>query len=379
MVSRGKRQAVIYFLSAVLRQNRPQTLLLFSDEATDWMTADPAFAANWASLMMQVLARGNRIKIIHTVSRDLDEMLNAISQWMPLYMSGLIEPYFYPKKRDGVFKRTLFIAPETAAVISTSIGNTHQKAANILFTDMQAIASFAAEYEQYLSLCRPLMRIFTANDQEAYFNTLLEFEKEQNASMIKTESLSLLTMPVTVVSRILTRLGQTNQLAEYHQKRRQLFENNIAANPFTEIVRLHDSKTLANAEVKVALSDMLKGGAAYYTAEEYILHLEHLVYLLQTYDRFQVHLLKEDTENRYMVYAREELGVIVAKTSAAPVILAINESNMTMAFWDFLINMVQQSYSDKNKEDTIRSLTAHIQRLKKSPAIRAAAEHPNDL
>jgi hypothetical protein len=29
--------------------------------------------------------QGNKIKIIHTISRDLDEMLNAISQWMPLY------------------------------------------------------------------------------------------------------------------------------------------------------------------------------------------------------------------------------------------------------------------------------------------------------
>ncbi len=28
---------------------------------------------------------------------------------VPLF--GAIEPYFYPKKRDGIFKRTLFIAP----------------------------------------------------------------------------------------------------------------------------------------------------------------------------------------------------------------------------------------------------------------------------
>ena len=75
------------------------------------MTADADYAQLWARLMVRVLTRGNRIKIIHTISRDLGEMLSAISQWMPLYMIGAIEPYFYPKKRDGIFKRTLFIAP----------------------------------------------------------------------------------------------------------------------------------------------------------------------------------------------------------------------------------------------------------------------------
>ena len=118
----GKRQSVLCFLSEVLASPKPQTLLLFSDEATDWMKADMEFAAQWASLMAQILAKGNRIKIIHSVDRDLDEMLGAINQWVPLYMSGAIEPYFYPKKRDGVFKRTLFIAPSSAAVISSSVG-----------------------------------------------------------------------------------------------------------------------------------------------------------------------------------------------------------------------------------------------------------------
>ena len=54
----GKRKAAIYFLLEVIAQNKPQTLLLYSDEATDWMTADRGFAAKWASLMTQLLFKG---------------------------------------------------------------------------------------------------------------------------------------------------------------------------------------------------------------------------------------------------------------------------------------------------------------------------------
>lgn len=136
----GKRRAAEYFLSEVAACETPQTLLLFSDEGTAWMTEDPEYARKWAELMVRVLASGNQIKIIHTISRDLDEMLRAINQWMPLYMSGLIEPYFCPKKRDGIFKRTLFIAPETAAVISNSVGDQVTSAPNVLYRDRKAVS-----------------------------------------------------------------------------------------------------------------------------------------------------------------------------------------------------------------------------------------------
>ena len=131
----GKRRAVREFLTEVAERETPGMLLLYSDEETGWMTEDLPFAREWAALMFRVLSQGNRIRIVHTIQRDLDEMLRAISQWMPLYMAGNIEPYFYPKKRDGIFKQTMFIAPETAAVISSSVGESIRGAANMLFRE----------------------------------------------------------------------------------------------------------------------------------------------------------------------------------------------------------------------------------------------------
>ena len=59
------------------------------------------------------------------------------------------------------------------------------------------MASFAEEFKRYLRLCRPLMQIFRASDSDAYFETLAEFERGKADALIKTESLSLLTMPGT--------------------------------------------------------------------------------------------------------------------------------------------------------------------------------------
>ena len=58
---------------------------------------------------------------------------------------------------------------------------------------------------------------------------------------------------------------------------------------------------------------MMSGGSVYYTKEESIEHLEHLVYLLKTYENFHVKLIKEMPESNYLLYAKEEIGAIVAK------------------------------------------------------------------
>jgi hypothetical protein len=362
----GKRQTAEYFLLEVAAQDKPQTLLLYSDESTDWMTADREFASRWDRLMVAVLSKGNKIKIIHTVSRNLDEMLNAISQWMPLYMTGLIEPYYYPKKRDGVFKQTMFISPGLSAVISSSVGQSINQAVNLLVRNHDAIRAYTEEFYQYLNQCKQLMRIFTAKDKELYLENLKEFEKEKSNTMIKTESISILTMPETVSSGILSRLGiENSDLAEYQRERIMNFEVILQTNTFYEIIPIFDLEIIKDNKIKVSFSDMMSGGSVYYTKEEYIEHLEHLVYLLKTYENFHVKLIKEMPESNYLLYAKEEIGAIVAKTSTPPVILAVNETNLTASFWDYMRDIIgEKDYQSPNNMEEVRNLEEYIYKIK---------------
>lgn len=362
----GKRRAAEYFLLEVIAHSKPQTLLLYSDESTDWMTTDREFAARWAKLMVEVLSKGNMIKIIHTVSRDLDEMLNAINQWMPLYMTGLIEPYHYTKKRDGVFKQTMFISPGVSAVISSSVGQSIDQAANLLIRNHDAINAYTEKFHQFLNQCKPLMRIFTAKDKVSYLETLKEFETEKSNSVIKTGSLSLLTMPENVSSRILSRIGAENSdLAEYQRQRIKNFENKLQTNIFYEIIPVFDPELIRGNKIRVSFSDIMSRESIYYTKKEYIEHLSHLVYLLKTYKNFHVVLVEEALESNYLVYAKEELGAIVAKTSTPPVILAVNETNLTAAFWDFMRDIIgERDYQNPNNLEEVKKLEKYIQRIK---------------
>lgn len=361
----GKRQAAEYFLKDVIARNQPQTLLLYSDEATDWMTEDREFAIKWSRLMISALSRGNKIKIIHTVSRNLDEMLNAISQWMPLYMSGAIEPYYYPKKRDGLFKKTLFISPGVSAVVASSVGNMAGQAANLLIRNEDVIEAFTAEFNQHLSQCKPLMRIFSSKEVKTYLDTLTEFEKEKSNAVIRTESLSLVTMPDAVASEIIGRFNAPDwDLKSYHKNRKKTFEENLKTNTVFEIIPKFDLELVNRNEVIVSFSDMMNGGALHYTKEEYVKHLEHIAYLLEEHKNFHIKMIEGVIDSAYTVYAKDDIGAIVAKTSSPPIILAINEKNLSSAFWDYLAStMGEWDYHHPNDKEELKKLKEYISRI----------------
>ena len=360
----GKRRAVREFLTEVAERESPGMLLLYSDEETGWMTEDLPFAREWAALMFRVLSRGNRIRIVHTIQRDLDEMLRAISQWMPLYMAGNIEPYFYPKKRDGIFKQTMFIAPETAAVIASSVGESIRGAANMLFREKTAVAAYADEFMQYLRLCRPLMRIFSVREIDDCRDTLLEFEQEQTDALVYTESLSLLTMPEDLLGRMLARAGLCEEtLVSYQATRRKQFFAMLGTCRFTELIRLPDKETLCEGGVKVALSEMMRTGTLYYTKDEYLEHLAAVVELLCRFPRYRAHIVSGG-HSGYVVYVRDGIGVFVSKTSAPPVVLAMNEGNMVAAFWDYLQGMVgDKAYYAADNTPGIQQLQGFLSKM----------------
>lgn len=108
----GLQQAVLRFLSDAIA-NKSRELILYSDQSMEWM--QESYTPKWLTLMNECLKNGTRIKIVHNIDRESYEMLFAVRNWMPLYMTGLIEPYYRIDSSGSRFCHTVFIS-DTAAV-----------------------------------------------------------------------------------------------------------------------------------------------------------------------------------------------------------------------------------------------------------------------
>ena len=187
----GRRDGVATFLAG-LCDGGPHTLLLYSDEPMEWLYEDRTFAAMWAQRMQTLVASGSRIRIVHTLGRDATDIWEAVRSWMPLYMAGAMEPYFYPRVRDGLYHRSLFVAPGHSALVSTSVQGQAGEAMSQIVTDKAAVASLEREFDALVSLCKPLMEIARPKRAEELAQVLAAFAAAPGRLLAQDEGMVLL-------------------------------------------------------------------------------------------------------------------------------------------------------------------------------------------
>ncbi|MCL2579802.1 MAG: hypothetical protein FWE32_07185 [Oscillospiraceae bacterium] len=334
----GKQQATIALFNMMLSQEKPGTLLLYSDESTEWMIENPTYYNTWQSLLSQIIRQGNVIKVIHKVSRDIDEMLGVIRLWLPFYITGAVQPYYYPKLRDGVYKRSLTIAPGVASIVSTSVGDATDNAANLMMTDTPTVNSFKEEFYSYLALCKPLLNIFSAARQENALATIRQFGHSHLPSIEKSTGLPIITMPPPLFKKICAREGLADSFFETFTQLNKNFHEKLKHTSVCNIFNLPlDLDTVSHLLMQG--STFFAGKPVYYTKTEYLAHLENMIKLSAYYENYEIVPLSGGVEENYSLTVVEEMGVVVLNEENPPVIFEISETNMTAAFWDYLISV----------------------------------------
>lgn len=186
----GLRSAVIRFLSGAVKDSVPE-LWLYSEEDMSWMIGDENFRLKWAVLMSECVRRGTKIRIIHNIDRKLDEMIGAIESWLPLYMSGMIEPYYCTRIKDSRFLHTIFLCPGKYCIEACNVSGTGNEGIYNFYEDKPRLEMYRYAYEKLLENSKPLLR----------FNVPGYIESDESDILLMQNTLSLATMPNELINK----------------------------------------------------------------------------------------------------------------------------------------------------------------------------------
>lgn len=154
----GLRSAVLRFLKDAVKHHVHQ-MFLFSDENMDWLSGDPQFFRMWAVLMQMCIRNHTGITIIHYVNRNLKELNDAISGWLPLYLSGMISSYFCRKDEHSLFTNTMFLIPGMACIRSSHVKGSEADGIYHYHTGSRDLVQFEKEYRSLINQASPLFAI----------------------------------------------------------------------------------------------------------------------------------------------------------------------------------------------------------------------------
>lgn len=316
----GFRAAVLCFLRTALYRNAKR-LWLYSDQPMDWLVSDSAFHTKWTALMRACVKRGTRIRMIHSIDRGLNEMQAAIRSWLPLYMSGMMEPYYRTRSGDGAFSHTFFYCPGVAAVTACHVAGCEATGLYHYHEEASSLVSVERAYRGLFAQAKPLMRIG---------ETAACPMPESGVTVIQSGP-SLATMPEDLA----VSFGSETLMAAW-RKQQKHYAHWLQAGYVCEYWPWPSDAAVAAGQIRVAAP--LNGESMVYTPSQYEAHLRHLKAFFKAHANYYLYILPALPFRRVKLVIGSDT-TLVMRQSPPLVTFQLNHPAMCRAFQAYAYQM----------------------------------------
>lgn len=146
---------------------------------------DNEFKEKWVYIMTKLLKKGLHLNIVHNLNRPINEMLLVLENWIPVYMTGSITPYYLKTPPLNFFNCSLCTSGSVA--LSSECLRYNEKKSMFYLTTKNDEVKFKQEQAKImLSKATPLMNIYKETDK-ATFEKFMNKKENQNIQKIEKD------------------------------------------------------------------------------------------------------------------------------------------------------------------------------------------------
>ena len=334
----------ISFLKATVLSKSGDSVIMYSDMPIREMAKDPEFPKKWMFGMAMMLKKGLHLYQIHNIDRSFDEMMLGLESWIPMYMTGLVSPYYLKETQNYVFSHLLKVSG-AAALSGEAIRGHHGDGRYYLTKNKEEVNYYKKRAKQLLAKALPLMEIYRADQEISYHNFL------QNDSSIKGKRYSVLsTLPLhTITDDLLFRILKSNHIPEneqvfifkYVEMQRTIASKIGAHSTITEEFPVLTKNLFEHAPMTLSLSGMFLEKDIVYTWDDYQEHLRIVKEYQQQHSYYHAIENTEPAFRNIQIRIHEGKWALVSKNKAPAIHFLIRHPKMLHAFENMVIPMIE--------------------------------------
>ena len=172
------REGELDFLKHTVLSKSMKPVYICCDMPVEDMAADEEFAKKYMFGLAMVLKKGLHIHIIHDVERPMKDMMLGLENWVPLYMTGQISPYYLKGVQNRVYSHLHYCSGQVA-MTGDCISGHHDLAHYYLTSRKEEVSISQKNMDFLLKKAHPLMDIYREERKKELHAALLEnAEKE---------------------------------------------------------------------------------------------------------------------------------------------------------------------------------------------------------
>ena len=219
------REGELDFLKTAVLSRSMDPLYLCCDMPVEDMAEDQDFSKKYMFGLAMALKKGLHINIIHNVERPMKDMMLGLENWVPLYMTGQISPYYIKGVQNEIYGH-LHYSAGTVAMTGECISGHHDMAHYYLTNNREEAEFYRKNAEFLLKKAKPLMEIYR-DQQKLELEKFLEEDSRVPGSRRRILAAPpLFLLPEELLNRILDRCNvkAKREIKEYQEKEKQRME-----------------------------------------------------------------------------------------------------------------------------------------------------------
>lgn len=341
----GFCQAELDFLKSTVLSASTEPLFMCSDMPMEDMAATADFGKKWMFGLAMILKKGMHINIVHNLDRTYDELMLGLEAWLPLYMTGQVNPYYLKNKQNEVYGHLNYFSG-TAALEAECITGYHSSGRYHLTRNKRELEYYRKKSENLLSRALPLMEIYR-EENAVEFSVFKSKEKTiSNKRHNILPAPPLHSIPDSILAGILERNNvsreQSEEIMAFIARQKEEFATVIEGTPVHDEVPLVSEDEFKLHPISISLSELFIERDLPYTYQEYLSHIDSAREEASRYENYRLTLTEDAEFRNTCISILEGKYVTVSKAKAPAVHFVIHHPLLKKAIEKLTVAMKEQ-------------------------------------
>ena len=334
------REGELDFLKHTVLAKSMEPLHLCSDMPVEDMAQNEEFARKYMFGLAMVLKKGLHIHIIHDVERPMKDMMLGLENWIPLYMTGQISPYYLKGIQNKVYSH-LHYSSGQAAMTGDCISGHHENAHYYLTSHKEEVERYRKNTEYLLKKASPLMDIYREDKKEQLYDFL------EKASAIEGSRRRILAAPplFAIPEQLLREILHNNQIGkkmcdriletQKAQKSRMenIFTHSVVTDELSEVTSMEYDKY----PVALPVADCFLEQDIVLTFQEYTECITAAKEYASRQENYNFRLTRVKSFHNIQITCHEEKWCMVSKNKAPSIHFVIHHPKLRYALENVIL------------------------------------------
>ena len=333
------------FMKAAVLSRSMEPVILYSDMPMAEMAKDAEFPKKWMFGMAMLLKKGLKLQIVHNIDRALPEMMLGLESFIPMYMTGQINPYYFKAPQGSVFLHFLRVSG-TAALSGEAVAGHHSEGRYDLTKVKGEVAYCRRRAEAMLENASPLMDIYR-EDGAARLNAFLLADSRtpgRRRHILYTPPLC--TMEPDYLAALLEKQGlpaeERQRICAYAQTRREQLEAILLTDTVHQELPRLSEQAFAQFPPSLPLSGLFCGQDVPYTYETYLAHLAQTEAFAAAHPRYELEFTGGGAFRNLQICIHEGQWAMVSKEKSPAIHFVIRHPKLRAAIERFVPPVVEE-------------------------------------